>query len=294
MAQIRWILILGNNCKINVIGGRKVVNWHEMGDRIAKWIRDYSKENNISTLVVGVSGGIDSAVTSTLCAKTGLKTLVLNMPIHQNIVQYELASRHIAWLNENYSNVIGHNIDLTNTYDLYVQKDLESYNLSRLSLANTRARLRMTTLYAIAGTNDGLVVGTGNKVEDFGVGFFTKYGDGGVDISPIADLFKSEVYALAEALGILIEIQKAPPTDGLWDDGRTDEEQIGATYEELEWAMQEIETPSKIELGDREKEVLDLYKRLHKNNLHKMKPIPVFRMFNDSSEKTSSDSSEDK
>ena len=294
MAQIRWILIFGNKCKINVVGGRKVVNWHEMGNRIAKWIRDYSKEYNISTLVVGVSGGIDSAVTSTLCAKTGLKTHVLNMPIHQNILQNELASKHIAWLNETYSNVVGHNIDLTNTYDLYVQKDLASYDLSKLSLANTRARLRMTTLYAIAGNHEGLVVGTGNKVEDFGVGFFTKYGDGGVDISPIADLFKSEVYALADALGILVEIQNAPPTDGLWDDGRTDEEQIGATYEELEWAMHEIESPSKIDLGDRKKEVLELYKRLNKNNLHKMKSIPIFRMFDDLRGKTSSrDSSEE-
>ena len=162
-------------------------DWHELGNEIADWLKEYADSNQITALVVGVSGGIDSAVTSTLCAKTGLKTIVLNMPIHQETSQYDLSNMHIGWLKSNWENVDSHTIDLTRTYDLYVD-ELQNHNLSDLASANTRARLRMTTLYAIAGSNNGIVVGTGNKVEDFGVGFFTKYGDGGVDISPIADL----------------------------------------------------------------------------------------------------------
>jgi len=250
-------------------------NWHELGNEIADWLKEYADSNQITALVVGVSGGIDSAVTSTLCAKTGLKTIVLNMPIHQETSQYDLSNMHIGWLKSNWENVDSHTIDLTRTYDLYVD-ELQNHNLSDLASANTRARLRMTTLYAIAGSNNGIVVGTGNKVEDFGVGFFTKYGDGGVDISPIADLYKSEVYALAEVMDIAQEIQEAAPTDGLWNDGRTDEEQMGATYEELEWAMREIENPSSEPLTARQEEVLEIYWRLHNTNSHKMKPIPVF------------------
>ena len=250
-------------------------DWHELGNEIADWLKEYADSNQITALVVGVSGGIDSAVASTLCAKTGLKTIVLNMPIHQETSQYDLSNMHIGWLKSNWENVDSHTIDLTRTYNLYVD-ELHNHNLSDLASANTRARLRMTTLYAIAGSNNGIVVGTGNKVEDFGVGFFTKYGDGGVDISPIADLYKSEVYALAEVMGIAQEIQEAAPTDGLWNDGRTDEDQMGATYEELEWAMREIENPSSEPLTARQEEVLEIYWRLHNTNSHKMKPIPVF------------------
>ena len=221
-----------------------MIDWSELADEITAWISDYAESNGITTLVIGVSGGIDSAVTSTLSAKTGLPTIVLNMPIHQDRKQYELSNKHISWLESNFDNVEGRLVDLTGTYDSF-NEEMKEHDLSSLSLANSRARLRMTTLYAIAGSTGGIVVGTGNKVEDFGVGFFTKYGDGGVDISPIADLMKSEVYEIAKALDIVEEIQQAAPTDGLWDDGRTDEEQIGATYAELEWAMRHEENPSR-------------------------------------------------
>ena len=251
-------------------------DWNEIGTDISNWILDYASSNGISRLVVGVSGGIDSAVTSTLCARTGLGTMVLNMPIHQtDSPQYDLSNQHIEWLTSNWENVESHIIDLSETFDSF-GKDMNS-NFSDLSLANSRARLRMTTLYNFASRLDGIVVGTGNKVEDFGVGFFTKYGDGGVDISPLADLYKSEVYALAESLGIIQEIQDAAPTDGLWNDGRTDEDQIGATYDELEWAMKEIANPSG-DISIRQREVLQIYQRLHKANSHKMNPIPVFKM----------------
>ena len=246
-------------------------NWQDLGSKITEWIKSYAEKNKIKTLVVGVSGGIDSAVVSTLCAKTGLDTIVLNMPIHQSNNQLNLSNKHIDWLISNWENVEGHLIDLTGTYDLFCESDLKNHQLSDLVLANTRARVRMATLYAIAGSNNGIVVGTGNKVEDFGVGFYTKYGDGGVDISPIADLYKSEVYALADSLGIIAEIQEAAPTDGLWGDGRT------ATYDELEWAMKEIENPSNDELNDRQKSVMKIYLKLNSTNSHKMNPIPVFK-----------------
>ena len=252
-------------------------NWQDLGSEITEWIKSYAEKNKIKTLVVGVSGGIDSAVVSTLCAKTGLDTIVLNMPIHQSDNQLNLSNKHIDWLISNWENVEGHLIDLTGTYDLFCKSDLKNHQLSDLVLANTRARVRMATLYAIAGSNNGIVVGTGNKVEDFGVGFYTKYGDGGVDISPIADLYKSEVYALADSLGIITEIQEAAPTDGLWGDGRTDEEQMGATYDELEWAMKEIENPSNDELNDRQKSVMEIYLKLNSTNSHKMNPIPIFK-----------------
>ena len=251
------------------------MNWRNVAEDISEWIGDYANKNGIEALVVGVSGGVDSAVTSTLSAMTGIDTIVLNMPIHQDRGQFELSDRHIEWLKSKWGNVSGEVLDLSSTYDEFCS---EMEGLSELSQANSRARLRMTTLYAIAGSNNGIVVGTGNKVEDFGVGFFTKYGDGGVDISPIADLYKSEVFAIGKELGIIEEILDAAPTDGLWDDGRTDEEQMGASYDELEWAMKELENPSDSEMSDREREVMSLYVGLHESNSHKMAPIPVFKL----------------
>lgn len=250
-------------------------SYPELAGRIVKWISDYAKENEISTLVIGVSGGVDSAVTSTLCAETGLRTIALSMPIHQRKSQNDLSLSHCNWLESNWNNVETDIIDLSETFDS-ISLALGSKGNSEMALANTRARLRMATLYAFAASNEGIVVGTGNKVEDFGVGFYTKYGDGGVDISPIADLYKSEVFSLASSLGIIQEIQEAAPTDGLWADGRTDEEQIGATYEELEWAMREIENPSEEEQSERQRKVMVRYMELNKANSHKMKPIPVF------------------
>ena len=251
-------------------------SYPELAGRIVKWISDYAKENEISTLVIGVSGGVDSAVTSTLCAETGLRTIALSMPIHQRESQNDLSLSHCSWLKSNWNNVETDIIDLSETFDS-ISLALGSKGNSEMALANTRARLRMATLYAFAASNEGIVVGTGNKVEDFGVGFYTKYGDGGVDISPIADLYKSEVFSLASSLGIIQEIQEAAPTDGLWADGRTDEEQIGATYEELEWAMREIENPSEEEQSERQRKVMVRYMELNKANSHKMKPIPVFK-----------------
>ena len=251
-------------------------DWNKIGTDISNWILDYASSNGISRLVVGVSGGIDSAVVSTLCARTGLRTMVLNMPVHQEKTQNDLSNQHMSWLTSNWQNVESHVIDLSSSFDS-LSSVLKEKNVTELAMANTRARLRMATLYSIAGSNNGIVVGTGNKVEDFGVGFFTKYGDGGVDISPIADLYKSEVYALADSLGVIQDIQDAAPTDGLWPDGRTDEEQIGATYAELEWAMMEIESPSEAEPTERQRQVMERYLQLNSANSHKMKPIPVFK-----------------
>ena len=255
-----------------------MIDWSELAEEITAWIADYAESNGISTLVIGVSGGIDSAVSSTLSARTGLPTIVVNMPIHQDPEQYELSNKHISWLESNLDNVEGRLVDLTGTYDKF-NEQMKEHDLSSLALANSRARLRMTTLYAIASSTGGIVVGTGNKVEDFGVGFFTKYGDGGVDISPIADLMKSEVYEIAKALDIIEDIQQAAPTDGLWDDGRTDQEQIGATYAELEWAMRHEENPSE-DLTERQDQVLEIYWGFNKANSHKMNPIPIFEMKN--------------
>ena len=253
-------------------------NWNTLAEEITNWISDYALENDIRSLVVGVSGGVDSAVTSTLSARTGIRTIVLNMPIHQKKYQNDLSKKHIRWLMDNYSNVEERTVNLSKTYDSF-EEAVSVDEVSDLALANSRARLRMTTLYATAGSNGGIVVGTGNKVEDFGVGFYTKYGDGGVDISPIADLLKSEVYQIARELDIIEEIIQAAPTDGLWGDGRSDEEQLGASYEELEWAMKESKNPGNKDLSEREKEIMAIYQRLNKSNSHKMNPIPIFKLY---------------
>ena len=255
-------------------------DWGQVARDISDWISDYAHRNGLEALVVGVSGGVDSAVTSTLTAMTGIRTIVVNMPIHQDEAQYDLSNLHIEWLLSKWRNVESAKIDLSNTFD-ELCSDLDGHVVTELSLANTRARLRMTALFAIAGSNNGIVVGTGNKVEDFGIGFFTKYGDGGVDISPIADLFKSDVYSIGEELGVISEVLDAAPTDGLWNDGRTDEDQIGATYEEIEWAMKESAKPSSRDLSERERKVWNIYQRLNKSNSHKMGPIPVFKLYPD-------------
>lgn len=242
--------------------------------KISKWILDYSRKNKIKSLVVGVSGGIDSAVVSTLCCQTGIETYIISMPIHQKKDQLERATLHCKWLQQKFENVTFLEIDLTEVFESF--SSLFSSTLrTDLSLANSRSRLRMTTLYQISSSKGGIVVGTGNKVEDFGVGFFTKYGDGGVDISPIADLTKTEVRKLGSDLGIDRSIIEAKPTDGLWEDDRSDEDQIGASYPELEWAMDF--NGNKDLLSDREREVLSIYKKFNKSNKHKMKKIPIFK-----------------
>ena len=242
---------------------------------IKDWIQNYvdSMPVKAKSLVIGISGGIDSSVSSTLCALTGMKTIVLSMPIKQKNNQHDLSLKHQEWLKKNYSNVEGHTIELDNLFGAF-KTSLNKFD-NEHGMANSRARLRMTTLYQVAAANQGIVVGTGNKVEDFGVGFYTKYGDGGVDISPIGDLMKSEVRKLSKQFGIIDEIIKAKPTDGLWGDDRTDEDQLGATYDELEWAMNYSDDPKKL-LG-RHKEVYYIYNKFHKQNKHKMVAIPVFK-----------------
>lgn len=247
-------------------------------DHIVEWLKDYAVNAKSKGFVIGISGGIDSAVTSTLCAMTGLDLLCLEMPIHQAESQVTRASRHIDWLKQNFQKVENQEVNLTPVFDQFVDAlpSVENEEERFMSLANTRARLRMTSLYYFAAHKGYLVAGTGNKVEDFGVGFYTKYGDGGVDLSPIADLLKTEVYEIARILGINQEIIKAAPTDGLWGDDRTDEDQIGASYPELEWAMK-MKEAGKIEndFNGREKEVFRIFNRLNSANQHKMIPIPV-------------------
>lgn len=245
---------------------------------IVKWLKDYAENANIKGFVIGISGGIDSAVTSTLCAKTGLDLLCLEMPIHQAPSQVSRAMNHIKWLKSNFNEVSYTQVNLTPVFDSLVDAfpDVENEEDRFMTLANTRARLRMTSLYYFAALERYLVAGTGNKVEDFGVGFYTKYGDGGVDLSPIADLLKTEVYEIAKTLGINKEIIDAAPTDGLWGDDRTDEDQIGASYPELEWAMSMVETGKTAnDFEGRKQEVFKIYKRFNSANKHKMVPIPV-------------------
>ena len=242
---------------------------------IVSWLKQYSCLSKTKGFVIGISGGIDSAVASVLGAKTELPLLCIEMPIHQSATQVERASNHVKWLENDYANVSAMEINLTLLFDSFIalMPKSKTEETTERALINTRARIRMTTLYYFAQLNNYLVLGTGNKVEDFGIGFFTKYGDGGVDLSPIADLTKSEVFALGSKLGITDEILTAPPTDGLWNDDRTDEDQIGATYPELEWAMEFIGDEKNI--SEREKEVLEIYNSLRQANLHKMKEIPV-------------------
>lgn len=258
--------------KKNKIDAEKVTN------HIVNWLKTYAENAKVNGFVIGISGGVDSAVTSTLCALTGLKVLCVEMPIHQDAKQVTRGRKHIEQLKNKFSNVSNVEVDLTQTFDVFQNsapksEDLAKYNLA---LANSRARLRMTTLYYFAGVEGLLVAGTGNKVEDFGVGFYTKYGDGGVDLSPIADLMKSEVYELGLYLQIPESIQKAAPTDGLFGDDRTDEDQLGASYDELEIAMLADESrKTEIDFEGRALEVFKIYKRLNRINQHKMVAIPV-------------------
>jgi len=236
---------------------------------ISNWIKNYTENmpSKAQSLIIGISGGIDSSVSSTLSAMTGLKTIVLSMPIKQKSSQHDLSLKHQEWLITNFNNVEAETINLDKLFEIF-ENTLSKFD-SALGLANSRARLRMTTLYQVAAANKGIVVGTGNKVEDFGVGFYTKYGDGGVDISPIADCNKTEVWEMGKELNILKEIIEAAPTDGLWDDGRTDEGQLGLKYEELEEAMNNINSIN------REK-----YEKIRNTNLHKMEPVPVCKIPN--------------
>ncbi len=254
----------------------------KINQHIVEWLLDYAINAKVKGFVVGISGGIDSALVSTLCAQTGLPTLCVEMPIHQAESHVNRANEHIAQLKERFPNVTNERTDLTPIFESFKTQvpPTENEALLNLSLANTRARLRMTTLYYFAGIHSLLVAGTGNKVEDFGVGFFTKYGDGGVDISPIGDLMKSEVHALAAYLEVPSSILDAKPTDGLFGDDRSDEDQIGANYDELEWAMRQDENgKTATNFTGREAEVFSIYKRLNTINQHKMNPIPICKIF---------------
>ena len=245
------------------------MNPSEKTKYISNWIKNYVDQmpNKAESLVIGISGGIDSSVSSTLSAMTGIKTIVLTMPIRQKDNQHDLSLKHQAWLVKNFKNVEAHTISLDKLFETF-SSTLNKFD-NEHGYANSRARLRMTTLYQVAAANKGIVVGTGNKVEDFGVGFYTKYGDGGVDISPIADCNKTQVWELGKELGILKEIIDAAPTDGLWDDGRTDEGQLGLKYEDLEEAMDNPNSPNRTK-----------YEIIRKQNLHKMEPIPVCKIPN--------------
>jgi NAD+ synthase len=250
----------------------RIIDYSELKIRIVDWIKDYAITNNIKSLVVGVSGGIDSAVVSTLCAETALPTYVLSMPLLSSAKNDMLSDSYVKTLEANYSNVTRVRVDLSGVYDKFIHSlnwwtDSSEYTSNELTNANTKSRLRMVTLYQVAGSVNGIVVGTGNRVEDYGVGFYTKYGDGGVDIAPIADLYKTEVWMLGEYLNVDERIISAPPTDGLWADGRTDEDQIGASYAELEQAMETGSGPG-----------LEPLLKFSAMNSHKMNPIPTFKL----------------
>ena len=277
----------------------RITDYAELESRIVSWIREYADNNGINALVVGVSGGIDSAVVSTLCARTGIPTFVLTMPLASKMDNTILSTSHATYLRETYSNVVMQNVELSSTYEQLMKvidwwTDMHggekgTYTSNELANANTKSRLRMVTLYQVAGSVGGIVVGTGNKVEDYGIGFYTKYGDGGVDIAPIADLYKTEVWELGRHLGVDQRIIDAAPTDGLWEDSRTDETQVGASYEDLEWVMDsEIfihETKPEsatmwrgVPLTDQQKSAIKQYGKFHRQNKHKMISIPTFKL----------------
>ena len=244
-------------------------------DNISTWIRNYAESAGMRTLVVGISGGIDSAVVSALCARTGLNTIAVTMPIRQRPELHDLSMRQGVWLTQNFDNVRHEIIDVTPAFDAF-ENQMNQYN-NLLGMANSRSRLRMVTLYQIAQSTQGLVVGTGNKVEDFGVGFYTKYGDGGVDISPIGDCYKTQVWQMGRELGVLQDIIDAPPTDGLWDDGRTDQDQLGGlSYAELECAMR-MDTGELVTDSPSMHDILNKYHAIRARSLHKMNPIPVYQ-----------------
>lgn len=249
------------------------MNTLKVKEYIVNWLTDYLNKSNVSGYIVGISGGVDSALTSTLCALTGKKVLLLSMPIRQTKAEFERANNHIENLKARFNNVISIEVNLTDTFAQFEKSIPKDVVENHLAMANTRSRLRMTTLYAIGQAHGCLVAGTGNRVEDFGVGFYTKYGDGGVDLSPIADLTKTQVWELAKHVGVIESILIAKPTDGLFEDGRSDEDQIGASYPELEWAMDF--QGNKNDLDKRQVEVLAIYKKLNRANQHKMNPIPV-------------------
>jgi NAD+ synthase len=249
------------------------VNASQVEEHIVNWLKSYAEQAHVNGFIIGISGGIDSAVTSILCAKTGMKVIAMTMPIRQTKAEYSRAMEHLDQLKSRFPAVETMDVDLTPSFEMIEKTFPETTVANPLSMANSRSRLRMLTLYAIGQTHGLLVAGTGNKVEDFGVGFYTKYGDGGVDISPIADLTKTQVFELALQLDVIASIQQAKPTDGLWEDGRSDEDQIGATYPELEWAM-DFEG-EEAELSERQRNVLEIFKKLNRQNKHKMIPIPV-------------------
>ncbi len=263
---------------------KRITDYFTLTCNITGWLCNYINKNPVDKLVVGVSGGIDSAVTSTLCAKTGLEVYAVGMPLKQDPEQESLSDAHLSWLENVYSNVQPVKIDLSESYSKFMSTmgdcNME-FALNPLAKANTKARLRMMTLYQIAGSCNGIVVGTGNKVEDYGVGFFTKYGDGGVDIAPIADLYKSEVRELGREFGLIPEIIDAAPTDGLWDDQRTDEDQLGTSYEMLEWVMESgADEPffRPDDLSEEQLKAIEQYKKFNKQNQHKMRPIPTYKL----------------
>ncbi|MGB0914975.1 MAG: NAD(+) synthase [Crocinitomicaceae bacterium] len=245
----------------------------EIAQHITAWLSTYCDKAGLPGFIVGISGGVDSGLTSTLCAMTGKKVILVSMPIRQTSAEYGRAMNHIEDLTSRFENVTSYDIDLTTTFTEFEKMMPFDLQEQHLAMANSRARLRMTTLYALGQANGCLVAGTGNKIEDFGIGFFTKYGDGGVDLSPIADLTKTQVWDIAKEVGVIDEIVQAKPTDGLWADGRSDEDQIGASYPELEWAM-DFDGDENL-ITERQAEVLKIYRRLNRINQHKIEPIPV-------------------